>query len=103
VKKRKTDGTVTKTAKKIKKEKEEQKDEEVYKWWLEHDFDSTIKWNTLQHNGPMFPPPYKPHNVKMKYDGIIEVYFYINSLILVFCVLLPFYTRNASFIMSGLS
>lgn len=28
-----------------------------------------IKWNTLVHNGVSFPPPYKPHGVKMLYKG----------------------------------
>ncbi|GAB2265075.1 hypothetical protein Dimus_000142 [Dionaea muscipula] len=27
------------------------------------------KWRTLSHNGVLFPPPYKPHGVKMLYDG----------------------------------
>lgn len=27
------------------------------------------KWNTLEHNGVIFPPPYKPHGVKMLYNG----------------------------------
>ncbi|KAJ8429344.1 hypothetical protein Cgig2_008791 [Carnegiea gigantea] len=27
------------------------------------------KWTTLVHNGFIFPPPYKPHGVKMLYDG----------------------------------
>mmetsp|Transcript_15779 Transcript_15779/g.38918 ORF Transcript_15779/g.38918 Transcript_15779/m.38918 type:complete len:808 (-) Transcript_15779:249-2672(-) len=27
------------------------------------------KWKTLEHNAVVFPPPYKPHGVKMKYDG----------------------------------
>jgi len=27
------------------------------------------KWTTLQHNGVIFPPPYKPHGVKMLYNG----------------------------------
>ncbi|KAK9269439.1 hypothetical protein L1049_001213 [Liquidambar formosana] len=27
------------------------------------------KWNTLVHNGVIFPPPYKPHGVKMLYKG----------------------------------
>lgn len=27
------------------------------------------KWTTLVHNGVIFPPPYKPHGVKMLYDG----------------------------------
>ena len=27
------------------------------------------KWTTLDHNGVIFPPPYKPHGVKMIYNG----------------------------------
>uniref|UniRef100_A0A5B7AMX0 DNA topoisomerase I n=1 Tax=Davidia involucrata TaxID=16924 RepID=A0A5B7AMX0_DAVIN len=27
------------------------------------------KWTTLDHNGVIFPPPYKPHGVKMLYKG----------------------------------
>nr|XP_025887825.1 DNA topoisomerase 1 alpha isoform X1 [Solanum lycopersicum] len=27
------------------------------------------KWTTLEHNGVIFPPPYKPHGVKMLYKG----------------------------------
>ncbi|KAL6857037.1 hypothetical protein ACP4OV_018419 [Aristida adscensionis] len=28
-----------------------------------------VKWQTLVHNGVIFPPPYKPHGVKMLYNG----------------------------------
>ncbi|KAL3690883.1 hypothetical protein R1sor_004534 [Riccia sorocarpa] len=27
------------------------------------------KWNTLEHNGVIFPPPYQPHGIKMLYKG----------------------------------
>lgn len=27
------------------------------------------KWTTLEHNGVIFPPPYKPHGIKMLYSG----------------------------------
>ena len=27
------------------------------------------KWKTLRHNGVLFPPEYKPHGIKMKYNG----------------------------------
>ncbi|KAI5674743.1 hypothetical protein M9H77_15107 [Catharanthus roseus] len=27
------------------------------------------KWNKLEHNGVIFPPPYKPHGIKMLYKG----------------------------------
>ncbi|CAG8479833.1 7741_t:CDS:10 [Acaulospora morrowiae] len=30
---------------------------------------ANVKWTKLEHNGVYFPPPYVPHNVKMKYDG----------------------------------
>ncbi|ONK70111.1 uncharacterized protein A4U43_C05F30370 [Asparagus officinalis] len=31
--------------------------------------DGGQKWMTLEHNGVIFPPPYKPHGVKMLYNG----------------------------------
>ncbi len=33
--------------------------------------DEGVKWRTLEHNGPLFPPDYEPlpKNVKLKYDG----------------------------------
>ncbi|XP_039057267.1 DNA topoisomerase 1 alpha-like isoform X2 [Hibiscus syriacus] len=31
--------------------------------------DGQKKWSTLVHSGVIFPPPYKPHGVKMLYDG----------------------------------
>ena len=47
--------------------------EEVYRWWdAPKKEDDTVKWDTLQHNGVVFPPPYEPlpKNVKLLYDGI---------------------------------
>ncbi|KAI8904822.1 hypothetical protein EDD86DRAFT_194596, partial [Gorgonomyces haynaldii] len=46
-----------------------QKAEEEYKWWLDTNKDSSVKWTTLEHNGPYFPPEYVPHGIQMKYDG----------------------------------
>ena len=42
-----------------------------FKWWEADNNDGSVKWNTLEHNGVMFPPPYVPlpKNIKMKYDG----------------------------------
>jgi DNA topoisomerase-1 len=58
---------------KVKKEqkspKKQEEEEEEYKWWLEENRDDTIKWNSLVHNGVLFPPDYEPHGVKMKYKG----------------------------------
>ena len=31
--------------------------------------DKTVKWETLEHSGVLFPPEYTPHGVKMLYDG----------------------------------
>lgn len=44
-----------------------------YKWWEHQKEDSTVKWETLSHNGVLFPPPYEPlpSHVKMKYDGTL--------------------------------
>ena len=39
------------------------------KWWLQPQRDSELKWDTLVHNGVLFPAPYEPHGVKMLYDG----------------------------------
>ncbi|ETI26543.1 hypothetical protein G647_03320 [Cladophialophora carrionii CBS 160.54] len=51
---------------------DEEDEEEDIKWWEDPTKgDGTNKWETLQHSGVVFPPPYKPlpKNVKMKYDG----------------------------------
>lgn len=48
--------------------------EERFKWW-EAEASKVMKkhpewkWASLQHSGVIFPPPYKPHGVKMLYDG----------------------------------
>ena len=47
--------------------------EEVYRWWdAPKKEDDSIKWETLQHNGVVFPPEYEPlpKNVKLRYDGV---------------------------------
>ncbi|KAL2064779.1 hypothetical protein VTL71DRAFT_3918 [Oculimacula yallundae] len=57
---------------KAKKEDSEEADE-VYRWWdAPKKEDDSIKWNTLQHNGVIFPPEYEPlpKNVKLLYDGV---------------------------------
>lgn len=65
-----------KTGKKAVKEEndeEEEAEEEEYKWWEDPTKgDGSKKWDTLQHNGVVFPPPYEPlpKNVKMKYNGV---------------------------------
>lgn len=81
-KKRKTKGKTEETEgasptkAKGKKKEEEEEEEEVFKWWENeadpNGDDGTVKWQTLEHNGVIFPPPYEPlpDNVKMKYKGM---------------------------------
>jgi DNA topoisomerase I len=55
-----------------KAKKDEAEEEETYRWWdAPKKEDDSIKWNTLQHNGVVFPPEYErlPKNVKLRYDG----------------------------------
>lgn len=50
----------------------EDDEEEEYRWWEDPTKgDGTKKWETLQHQGVIFPPPYEPlpKNVKLLYDG----------------------------------
>ncbi|KAJ7647293.1 DNA topoisomerase I [Roridomyces roridus] len=57
--------------KKEKEKKEDEEQEEVFRWWDADAGDGSVKWQTLEHNGVIFPPPYEslPPNVKMKYNG----------------------------------
>lgn len=51
----------------------EEDEEEGANWWDDPTKgDGTNKWETLQHSGVVFPPPYEPlpKSVKMKYDGV---------------------------------
>ena len=80
---KKEDGGGEGTPKKSKKtKKEDEEDEDIHRWWDNENpaGDGTQKWQTLQHNGVYFPPPYEPlpSHVKMKYDGIS---FLLSSLI----------------------
>ncbi|XP_030377996.1 DNA topoisomerase 1 [Scaptodrosophila lebanonensis] len=58
---------VSPTKRKNKKEEEE----EVWRWWEEEKREDGVKWSTLEHKGPVFPPLYErvPHNVRFYYDG----------------------------------
>ena len=42
----------------------------AHKWWEEPELPKGVRWRTMEHNGVIFPPPYKPHGVKMLYDGV---------------------------------
>ncbi|EGV64959.1 DNA topoisomerase 1 [Yamadazyma tenuis] len=55
-----------------KQEEDEEETEETYKWWEEQeDRDGEIKWDSLVHNGVLFPPEYEPlpSHVKLYYNG----------------------------------
>jgi DNA topoisomerase IB len=36
------------------------------KWW-NRTHDKVNRWNTLEHNGPVFPPPHVAHGVPLVY------------------------------------
>ncbi|KAI8128183.1 hypothetical protein FF38_08634 [Lucilia cuprina] len=57
--------------KRVKKEKKNDEEEEVWRWWEEEKREDGVKWNTLEHKGPVFAPPYErlPKNVRFYYDG----------------------------------
>ena len=63
----------TARAEKAEKAKKEEEAEDIYKWWEAQNAnrDGSVKWETLEHNGVYFPPPYEPlpSHVKMKYNG----------------------------------
>lgn len=75
-KKKATNGKVKSEGTPVKKgraKKDDEEVEEVYRWWdAPKKEDDSIKWETLQHNGVVFPPPYEPlpKNVKVLYDGV---------------------------------
>lgn len=54
-----------------KKKKPKKEEEEVWKWWEEEPRDDGVKWNFLEHKGPVFAAKYEklPKSVHFKYDG----------------------------------
>ena len=65
-------GKAVKKEETVERGDEDDEDEEV-RWWEDPTKgDGTNKWETLQHSGVVFPPPYEslPKNVKMKYDAV---------------------------------
>jgi DNA topoisomerase-1 len=76
---KKTKAAVTPAKGKAKTKEEKEQDqaaedeEEEYRWWEDTaKGDGSKKWDTLEHNGVVFPPEYVPlpKNVKLIYDGI---------------------------------
>ncbi|XP_012542563.1 DNA topoisomerase I, mitochondrial isoform X1 [Monomorium pharaonis] len=54
-----------------KKKKQEEEQQEVWKWWEEDIKADGLKWNFLEHKGPVFAPPYEPlpSSVKFYYNN----------------------------------
>ncbi|RCK58105.1 DNA topoisomerase 1 [Candida viswanathii] len=55
-----------------KSESPEAEEDEGYKWWeATEESEEGVKWETLEHNGVIFPPEYEPlpSHVKLYYDG----------------------------------
>lgn len=67
----KKEDEVAKTEKDSSSTREDEEDEEKYKWWEAEDVDGEQKWESLEHNGVIFPPDYEPlpSHVKLYYDG----------------------------------
>ena len=76
--KKEDDGREATPKKGKKAKKEDEEEEDIHRWWDNENpaGDGTQKWQTLQHNGVYFPPPYEPLplHVKMKYDGISSLF-----------------------------
>ncbi|CAO2657047.1 Nn.00g058500.m01.CDS01 [Neocucurbitaria sp. VM-36] len=54
-------------------DREAEEEEDEYRWWEDTaKGDGTKKWDTLEHNGVVFPPEYEPlpKHVKLIYDGV---------------------------------
>lgn len=54
-------------------DQEAEDEEDEYRWWEDPaKGDGTKKWDTLEHNGVVFPPEYEPlpKHVKLIYDGV---------------------------------
>jgi DNA topoisomerase-1 len=61
-----------KTKEETEQDQEADDDENEYRWWEDTaKGDGTKKWDTLEHNGVVFPPEYVPlpKHVKLIYDG----------------------------------
>ncbi|XP_076449754.1 DNA topoisomerase I, mitochondrial-like [Babylonia areolata] len=48
-----------------------EEDNQVWRWWEEEKRDDGVKWTFLEHQGPVFAPPYEPlpKDIKFYYDG----------------------------------
>ncbi|KAJ7096278.1 hypothetical protein C8R44DRAFT_812608 [Mycena epipterygia] len=72
VKSGESNGSPAKAKGKKKEKEKKEEEEEVFRWWdADANGDGSVKWQTLEHSGVIFPGPYEPlpAHVKMKYDG----------------------------------
>lgn len=69
--KKETPTTSQASSTKRKSKAADEEEREVWRWWEEEKRADGVKWNTLEHKGPVFAPPYEPlpKNVKFYYDG----------------------------------
>ena len=75
--KRKSTSTADKSKTPKKKPKKEEVEQPKWEWWKEDPEEKAkreeagIKWQSLEHMGPFFPPDYEPlpKNVMIKYKG----------------------------------
>lgn len=70
--KKEDSGTPKPKSKKGEENDEAEEEEAKYRWWeAQQENDGEEKWQTLEHHGVIFPPPYEPlpSHVKMKYKG----------------------------------
>jgi DNA topoisomerase-1 len=66
-------GKAAKTKEESQQDQDAEEEEEEYRWWEDTaKGDGTKKWDTLEHNGVVFPPEYVPlpKHVKLVYDGV---------------------------------
>jgi DNA topoisomerase-1 len=41
----------------------------AYRWWEAEPLPKGVNYRTLEHQGVIFPPAYKPHGVPLRYEG----------------------------------
>ncbi|PWA33117.1 hypothetical protein CCH79_00012999 [Gambusia affinis] len=58
-------------AKMLKMKQKEEEEQSRWRWWEEERYEDGVKWKSLEHNGPYFPPEYEPlpDNVNFFYNG----------------------------------
>ncbi|KAF7225231.1 DNA topoisomerase I, mitochondrial isoform X2 [Nothobranchius furzeri] len=58
-------------ARQLKMKKKEEEEQNRWRWWEEKKYEDGVKWMSLEHNGPYFPPEYQPlpDDVSFYYNG----------------------------------